>query len=49
MREWEYKVMDIPMLVKNIEQALNELGAEGWELILSDWGRGVAIFKRPKP
>ena len=48
MREWEYKVMDIPMLFGNMEPAFNELGAEGWELILSDWGRSIAIFKRPK-
>ena len=49
MREWEYKVMGIPMLVGNMESAFNELGSEGWEMILADWGRGVAIFKRPKP
>lgn len=48
MQQWEYKVMDMPMMIGNIEGALNELGAEGWELILSDWQRGVVIFKRPR-
>lgn len=48
MQEWEYKIMDIPMFVKNIEPALNELGAQCWELVLYDIARGLAIFKRPK-
>jgi hypothetical protein len=47
MQEWEYKIMDIPMAFGNIEPALNKLGAEGWELVLYDLARGVAVFKRP--
>jgi hypothetical protein len=48
MQKWEYKIMDLPMFVKNIEPSLNELGAEGWELVLYDIARGLAVFKRPK-
>ncbi|HEX8920805.1 MAG TPA: hypothetical protein VF766_04975 [Pyrinomonadaceae bacterium] len=48
MQTWEYKVVDIPMMIRNIEPAFNELGAEGWELVLYDLGRGLAVFKRPK-
>ena len=48
MQEWEYKVIDLPMAVGNIEPAFNELGAEGWDLVLYDIARGLAVFKRPK-
>jgi hypothetical protein len=48
MQEWEYKIIDIPMFVKNIEPAFNELGAQGWELVLYDIARALAVFKRPK-
>ena len=30
----------------NLEQALNELGAEGWELVVWVRMKGFAIFKR---
>ena len=53
MSAWEYK----RVLYKDVkpdmtEKALNKLGAEGWELVLSTaWGgrsKGYAFFKRPK-
>ncbi len=31
---------------ENLEEALNELGAEGWELVVWNKMDGFAIFKR---
>lgn len=42
----EYKVVNIHTISDDLENALNEFGAEGWELV--SWNRmdGYAIFKR---
>lgn len=51
---WEYKVLESPLAVM-LEQTLNNLGSEGWELVAvdSDPKHKVAkgnlyLFKRPK-
>jgi hypothetical protein len=47
---WEYKVLDTSM----DERGLNQVGLEGWELVMvnrtdeSNSFRGTWIFKRPK-
>ena len=33
MKNWEYKVTDLGATEEILEKRLNELGAEGWELI----------------
>ena len=52
MKKWEYKV--IYDLEKSVEEILNELGRDGWELINVSNGKtfsyatGRFIFKRIK-
>ena len=43
-RKWEYKVI-INATLGNLERKLNELGAEGWELVTTQQN-GVAYLKR---
>jgi hypothetical protein len=54
---WEYKVVDLSTSflgksVKNPEERLNELGADGWELVedLSEASGNSQslVFKRPR-
>jgi len=44
MQKWEYKRLHGDLS----EKAMNELGENGWELILFDFRGDVFIFKRPK-
>jgi hypothetical protein len=44
MQKWEYKVVRLDSTVA--ELGLNQMGDEGWELIMF-WG-GDYYFKRPK-
>lgn len=56
MKKFEYKIMEIPTNAWNgkpkidIEATLNQLGSEGWELVLIqqryDGATPVLIFKR---
>lgn len=49
MQKWEYKLTGyVPGSTDDVITALNELGAEGWELVTSaaEW---TFIFKRPLP
>lgn len=46
MQKWEYKVVDGSMGDLR-DNELNELGSEGWELILCDV-HGFFYFKRPQ-
>jgi hypothetical protein len=56
MRKFEYKIVDIPFnawsgKVKiDIEATLNQLGSQGWELVLKqqlyEGGTNSLIFKR---
>ena len=45
MQRWEYKVTKVNF-VQELEDALNELGDEGWELVLVDEYLNL-VFKRP--
>jgi hypothetical protein len=45
MRKWEYKTVDKARLN---ERELNQLGDEGWELVLYSYDKGQYLFKRPK-
>ncbi len=52
--KWEYKVIDgsFPYVeagqrVKQIEDVLNKLGKEGWELVIHSYDCTFYIFKRP--
>lgn len=47
---WEYRAVNLPMLsTSKAEEQLNELGAQGWELVSSgNSGVAYAILKRPK-
>ena len=48
MQKWEYKVFNGRLGQLN-DIVLNELGNEGWELVVaSELGTPVIIFKRPK-
>lgn len=47
MQEWEYKFVYISGSYEEIEQELNKLGAEGWELTAWNSVDGF-VFKRPK-
>lgn len=42
MTRWEYLVVGEPGITR---ESLNELGADGWELI--GIGLGLLVFKRP--
>lgn len=44
-RKWEYMVVSAALNNRNLEQALNARGAEGWELVAFT-RKDVAIFKR---
>jgi len=46
MAHWEYRLVPIGSLGRNQEEALNELGQEGWELA-GDL-QGMPGFKRPR-
>lgn len=51
MKQWEYKKVAITKLLEPHYQELsteklNEVGSEGWELVLIS--SGVAIFKKEK-
>jgi hypothetical protein len=58
MQQWEYTVVDSYQLVRlagslgtTKEGALNELGAQGWELVAvsrDSGGDPVLYFKRPR-
>lgn len=56
MQGWEYKTCDLVKRRDEIE-ALNRLGAEGWEAVgmVSSWGVGwrmvhpIVLFKRALP
>lgn len=45
--KWEYKEITISPRHYN-NDALNELGEQGWEMCGYDGGYGVAVFKRIK-
>jgi len=47
---WEYKVEWWKGGLENLDDWLNRLGKDGWELIEWAWAEGGAtgIFKRPK-
>ena len=48
--DWEYKVIDVSTLsADNLEDELNALGNERWEIVWIDViaGQRVALFKRP--
>lgn len=45
MQRWEYKVANVNF-IQELEAALNELGAEGWELVSVDEYLNL-VFKRP--
>lgn len=49
MKEWEYLVSFVPMIVAyapdEIAEAFDSLGKSGWELVSVD--NGKAYFKRP--
>jgi hypothetical protein len=46
MQCWEYKVTKVDFL-QELEDALNELGAEGWELVSVSAAGFVLVLKRP--
>ncbi|MDR2530523.1 MAG: DUF4177 domain-containing protein [Oscillospiraceae bacterium] len=52
MRKWEYKVFTLPVhismrkMIDEHEALLNELGAEGWELVAVNGQSRFAYFKR---
>ena len=51
MTEWEYLVINSGGLAGEQEEELNELGAEGWELVAVAWVGPMhcrLYFKRPK-
>lgn len=43
--KWEYLVVNAGLKNRNLEQMLNEHGAQGWELVAVT-RKQVAIFKR---
>lgn len=50
MQQWEYKILN-SRSINNIEDEINKLGNQGWELVnvVSIGGSGVDYnFKRPK-
>lgn len=47
--KWEYAIVVIPNTRSEITSRLNELGAEGWELVTVDTDNMRAYFKRPIP
>lgn len=46
MTQWEYWVHRYVGDTKRIQEALNELGSEGWELVTVD-EESIFYFKRP--
>lgn len=60
MSKWKYKVVkqldlfsetgkEYDKKVEALEQQLNELGEEGWELVIrTEYGSRLIIFKKPK-
>lgn len=42
----EYKVVEIHTFSDNLEEDLNKLGAEGWELVVWEHMSGKAVFTR---
>jgi hypothetical protein len=49
---WEYNIVEMPGLSSNILKELDELGKDGWELVVARSGvsrqeREHWIFKRP--
>lgn len=50
MTKWEYKVAPVSYFRhQRTEKELNELGEQGWELVVIQAGSDpVGIFKRPK-
>jgi hypothetical protein len=48
MDGWEYAIVDIPRLAKDIGE-LNRLGADGWEAVgmVSTWGAREMRFVHP--
>ena len=49
IQKWEYKVLRYSSLPSNFEQISNELGSDGWELVVSPMvpSNITLIFKRP--
>ncbi len=45
-KQWEYNVVDVPYPIKNNRTLLDNLGADGWELVSVD--DGLAYMKREK-
>jgi hypothetical protein len=45
---WDYKVIDPLNMREALERQLNQIGADGWELVTSSSSNGALIFKRPK-
>lgn len=47
-QQWEYLIISIGFF-KDHQKKLNELGAEGWELVVAPtYTESEYIFKRPK-
>jgi hypothetical protein len=45
--KWDYLVVSAGLNNRNLEQMLNERGAEGWELVAFT-RKDVAVFKRSR-
>ena len=45
--KWDYLVVSAGLNNRNLEQMLNERGAEGWELVAFT-RKDVAVFKRAR-